>query len=156
MKHLTPLNESDSSYRVEVEVDINYYGSSFKGREINTISADKIVVTFDIEIEYRTWGINGISIWNIQGPSEIRIGVEYYGEEIESEDFENLNQDIILKLDWNKIKIEEELEKGALTIEKISIELINDPSGGYMVTGKELMKSGDLMIKEFIAHVTKF
>jgi len=156
MKHLTPLNESDSSYRTEVEVEVNYYGSSFKGREINTIDTNKIFITFDIEIEYKTWGINGISIWNIQGPSEIQLSVEYYGNEIIEDDFENLTEDLMLKLDWDKIKMDEEIGNGALTVEKISIELINDPSGGFVVTGKDLMKSGNLMIKEFTAHVSKF
>lgn len=153
MKHLKPLNESSESYRTEVKLDLNYHGSSFKGREINTISSNPVNVTFDIDIDSREWGIKGISIFNIRGPKQIELEVEYYEDDLE-DDFQELSETFIIDLDWSKLKEEVEKGTGILTINEISITLTNDPEGGLVVSKNEIRNSGSLIVSELIANIS--
>ena len=76
LKNLTKrLNEdsTDSKYRMECEVDLNYFGAKYKGLEIDDITTSKMTLTFDIDMEGRSWGIKDISVYNVQGPSEIEL-----------------------------------------------------------------------------------
>ena len=73
----TQLNESrEDTYDVG-KCDINlYYGElTYKGHEINDISAPEISFTFYIDMDIKSYGIRGISLYNPEGPSEIELEV---------------------------------------------------------------------------------
>ena len=155
MKHLTPLNESEQMYSRNIPVEVNYSGSDYLGKEINYISASEVEVFFYIQREERDWGIKGMSIYGIKGPGEIILDVVYY-ETSDDENYDEVENSINLKIDWNKIKIEEEKGAGILTVDRLEINLSNDPEGGFAVAGKDLRKTGELIHNEIIVYVSSF
>lgn len=156
MRHLLPLNESESLYRREVKVSVTYTGSAFKGKEIDYIYDTKIDVSFRIDIEARSWGIKGISLYDVNGPSELDLTIVYYPNE---EDLlsDSVDETVTVKLDWKNVQIEEVEEMGVLTVDSIDLEMTNDEEGGLLaVPGGRLIAGGNLQVGKIIANVYKF
>ena len=154
MKHINPINEQKGdSYSKNCQVELYYSGSSFRGNEINDITADPIRISFDIEIEAREWGIKGISICNIKGPDELTLNVSFYEDSIESEFPNEVDTTITILLDWNSIEIEEYHSNGPITVDEIYLELSNDNDSELLaLPNGELRRGGEFIIKSFIAR----
>jgi hypothetical protein len=122
-------NESNSRYAMRCNVQAEYYGGkTYKGGKINDITTSDIELTYDIDIEARSWGIKGISLYDIQGPSEIELEVDYYPNGDDSE-----TETITIPLNWDNIEIEEEEGQGVVTINKdITLTLENDENGNLI------------------------
>ena len=88
---------TDNNYKVG-DCNINlYYGKvTYKGQEINDITAPQIGFTFDIDMDIKSYGIRGISLYNPKGPSEIELEIYSYP-----------NEDVItIPLDWENVNEE--------------------------------------------------
>jgi hypothetical protein len=135
------INEGENDkYNQVVKLDMHYYGSNFKGYEINDINQLNVRLFYDIQIEGRSWGIDGITVTSITGPSEVDIEIEYYvgdGEDAETET-------IIapLKIDWSKANVYN--SKGdTITIDDwVTVELTNDSEGNLLVKAIEITAYG--------------
>jgi hypothetical protein len=135
----TQLNESrEDTYDVG-KCDINlYYGElTYKGHEINDISAPEISFTFYIDMDIKSYGIRGISLYNPEGPSEIELEVSYYTGEDDDE-----SEDIVtIPLDWENVN-EDDGDNGWIGYEnRIEIRLKNDESGNIVVDSMTLFKN---------------
>ena len=73
------LNEDtdDNRYQREITFNVITSNASFKGKEINDISSSKIRVSYVIEQDIRSWGIKDISLYAINGPTEVEVEVNY-------------------------------------------------------------------------------
>lgn len=125
------LSESgnDNSYSREIKVSINYYGGVlYKGMEINDILSANVKLSYVIEVDARSWGIKDISLYNINGPSEIEAEIEYFT------DNDNTSNDMItLQLDWSKLTTDKN-NNGIITIgDELEINLRNDRNGNLFV-----------------------
>ena len=131
-KKIQPLlreSMEDSKYSREIKVYIDNSGSLFKGKEINDITISPITVTFDIEIDARSWGIKGIELTNVSGPTQVEAEVDYYIDN-DNTTFET----IIINLDWDHLMIEKGNATGIFTIgDELEIALINDEQGNLVV-----------------------
>jgi len=129
-KKLNEDSSSDNKYRMSCKVDLNYFGSKFKGKEINDISVSEMTLTFSIDMEGRSYGIKDISVYNVQGPSEFELEVDYYNDEGDDTDIET----ITLPLNWDNVTMEKDDELSYIGIgSTIQIDLINDENGELAV-----------------------
>lgn len=124
------LNEGvNSKYSREVKVVFSYGGITLKGREINDIMPIKATLSYDIDIDSRSWGIKDISLYNISGPEQIEIEVNYYVDNDNTDDVA-----INLNLDWSSARREEEKGGGLISIgDEIEIVLGNGVNGGIVI-----------------------
>ena len=122
-------NESNSRYAMRCNVQAEYYGGkTYKGGEINDITTSDIELTYDIDIEARSWGIKSISLYDIQGPSEIELEVNYMTSDDNDE-----SETITIPLNWDNVEIEEEDGQGVITIGKdVTLTLDNDENGNLI------------------------
>lgn len=120
--------ENDNRYSSVVKVVINYNNVTYKGMEINDISETKMKLNYTIDIEYFTGGIDGISLNNITGPSEIEAEIEYFVDK------DNTSTDIItLQIDWSKLTTEHN-NNGIISVGgELEINLRNDENGNLFV-----------------------
>lgn len=135
LKNLTRrLNEDsmDSKYRMECEVDLNYFGAKYKGLEIDDITTSNMTLTFDIDMEGRSWGIKDISVYNVQGPSEIEVEVVYYPEEGE----DSVDETITIPINWENVDMQKDDELSYIGIGRnIQIDLTNNENGELVFDG---------------------
>jgi hypothetical protein len=116
----------DDRYRIECEVEIDNYGLTFKGKEIDDITTSKITMVYDIDMEARSYGIKYIMPYNPQGESEIELEVIYY----EDEDTQ-IEETITIPLNWDDAQTEDTDSIGYIGFDSlITIRLKNDEQGG--------------------------
>jgi len=132
LKHLS--EGMDDTYNTQVNVSFST-GNDFKfPYEINDIVPTKMRVSFDIDVEYKSWGIRGISLYNIKGPEVIEAEIEYYADNENDEDIRT--ETINIKLDWeNAIKVENESGSGLVTVnDDIEIVLGGSNESGFFAS----------------------
>jgi len=176
LKKYKSINESvDNTFSKSCKVDIDYHGVDFKGREVDEMTTDEIKVSYIIEIDAREWGLKDISSYGFKGPEEITLSIKYYDEDkideyeedkrvkkiIDPEYFDLSSipmeyEELTLKLNWEDAEVEYLNEQGVYSIDKVEIELENDPKGGLVVNKTDMRKSGDIRVKKLTIHVDTF
>jgi sporulation protein YlmC with PRC-barrel domain len=129
---------TDNNYKVgDCNISLYYSKVTYKGQEINDISAPQIGFTFDIDMDIKSYGIRGISVYNPKGPSEIELEVSYYTGEDDDE-----SEDIItIPLDWENAS-EDDGGNGWIGYDnQIEITLKNDENGNIVVDSMTLFKN---------------
>ena len=124
------MNESavgNERYERQVSVDVNAYRAKINGEDIDWATCSNLRLTYLIEIEHRSWGIKGISLYSIQGPSEIELTITPQVEDAE-------DVYIPVPLNWENIEQETQEGQGVITIgNEIDINLSNDENGNIIV-----------------------
>jgi hypothetical protein len=127
-----------NSYQREIGVDFTYRNAKLKGHEINDVITHKITVAFEIELDAKQWGVRGISLYNIAGPTDIEIEVDYFVNE-DNTDTATLD----LKLDWDRLKVETRTGEGIITIDDtLEVQLLSDDQGNLIVDDMMLIVFG--------------
>jgi hypothetical protein len=128
----TLIKESidDNRYKRDVNIDVESYGVTYKGMEINDISSGyNLTLTYLIEQEHRSWGVKDISLYDIKGPEGIEIEVEYWIDEDNME-----TGTISLPIDWGNIETDTQTGHGVVTIgNTLVVSLKNDESGEIVI-----------------------
>ena len=127
-KHIAEGAVDGERYGREVKVSVNPYGAKVNGEEIDWVTAPNVKLTYVIEQEHRSWGIKDISLYSIQGPSEIEFTITP-----QVEDAEDIN--VTVPIYWDNV-VEKDTEegKGVVTIgNEIEINLSNDENGEISV-----------------------
>lgn len=125
----TQMHEDINNNRFErkVRTDIETYGVKVNGQDIDWAVSNELNLSYLIEMEYRSWGVKDVSLYDIQGPSEIEIEVTPQVEDAE---------DIILTLsyDWSNVERETETDRGVISIgSEITIKLGNNENGDIII-----------------------
>jgi hypothetical protein len=130
----TKLNEGlDSRYNREIAIEFDYYKAKYKGLPIDYISPTNITVSFDINIDSRSWGIKSIDISGVSGPKNIEVKIQYYGAN--DEEFDDWYE---IQLDWERLITSEE-RNGLITVGDImEVTLGNDADGRLIITKMDL------------------
>jgi hypothetical protein len=127
-KRITEGAIGNERYGRDVSVDVRTYGTKINGNDIDWAVCSDIKVTYLIEMEHRSWGIKGISLYSIQGPSEVELTITPQVED--AEDIE-----ITVPLNWENVEEETQEGEGVITIgNEIEIYLGNDESGNIIVS----------------------
>lgn len=130
MQRLKHISEGlEDKYNTQVNVSFITSKDFNFPYEINDIISTNTRVSFDIDVEYKSWGIKGISLYNIQGPETIEAEIEFYGEN----DDDIRTTTIPVKLDWeNALKVETESGTGLVTIDNdVEITLAGNSDTGF-------------------------
>lgn len=110
------LNEADDNYTIEVDSVLVYVHDLKDGEE--SLGPDKVTMSFDIEIEYRSWGIKDITVTprgRVNFEVEIVDADNNHVEDLEVDfDFVDVNYDI----DW--------ISGSGYTIESLTVEINRD------------------------------
>lgn len=127
---LTETGVGNDRYERTVEVDVETYGVKINGQDIDMASCADMELNYIIEQEHRSWGIKGISLYAINGPSEIEIEITP-----ETEDYKDAKEiTLTLPFDWDNVEHEIEEGEGVVTIgSEITIKLANDPNGEIFI-----------------------
>ena len=128
LKHISEGLED--KYNTQVNVTFNTSKDFIFPHEINDISSTNMRVSFDIDVEYKSWGIKGIALYNIQGVESIEAEIEYYYGE---SDDDVRTATIPVKLDWeNALRVENESGTGLVTIDnEVEITLAGSSETGF-------------------------
>jgi hypothetical protein len=126
LKKTKVLNEgtiSSEEYSDEVKVDVETYGVKINGNDIDWATCANMELSYNIEIERSSWGLNGISVNNIKGPSEIEIEI--------TPQTDDRQDDILVTLpySWENIQIEEDRGRIIGVDNEIRVKLKNTENG---------------------------
>lgn len=114
-------------YERRVKVNVETYGVTINGNDIDWATCGDMTLNYLIEMEHRSWGIKDISLYDIQGPSEIEIEVTPQVDDAE---------DVYLNLsfDWNNVEKETESSESVITVgDEITIKLANNENGEIII-----------------------
>ena len=126
-KHIKESAVGNERYGRDVSVSVSTYGATLNGEEIDWAVCSDMKLTYLIEMEHRSWGIKGISLYSIQGPSEIELTITP-----RTEDGEDIT--ITVPLNWDNIEEETQEGEGVVTIgNEIEFNLGNDERGNIIV-----------------------
>lgn len=121
----------DERYNIKCEVELNYFGTEYKGQDIESLTAPKINVSFLMGMEVKSWGIQAINIYDVKGPSEIELDLEYYTDESE----DPVREEVVIPIDWGKVQMEENEELKHIGISNyIEFEIDNDNDGNLVIS----------------------
>jgi hypothetical protein len=111
--------DSQHRFKFEVEVDVNYNGKI--SHLVESITAPKMILSYLIDAEYRSWGIKSISLYDIKGPESIELEVQYYESD---QEIDPQTKYVQVLLDWENAEKTEENGMGVVCVDKeISIEI---------------------------------
>lgn len=126
--------DSDNRYERKVQVRIGitpgyYQKLRYDNMVVEDITTDfnEMRLTYLIEQEHRSWGIKDISLYDIQGYSEIQAELHLYPEG--SDDV--MVKEITIPLDWeNSLETESVDNEGVITVgDVLEIEVHIDENG---------------------------
>ena len=127
---------STDSYTQEVTLKFDGYSSTLKNHEINYINPVKVNLNFYITFDVKSWGVRGISVYGINGPTEVEITVDYYDVDEEERTIE-----VPIRIDWESAVINED-KLGFIGIDdSAEVTLVNDSEGNLVVKSVELTVS---------------
>lgn len=132
------INENINSdrYSMDCEVDIDGYGITYKGKEIDWMVSDNIRLSFLIDMEAREWGIKYISLYDVKGPSELEIKLAYFPDETN----DSIEEYVKIPIDWEKVKMEKNDQLQYIGIDsKVRFDLANDNDGNIMIDKIEVV-----------------
>ena len=138
LKKLTKnLNENyvdlNDTYEQKCSVDLNYYGLKFKGYEVNDVTTSNMTLNFLIDMSVKSYGIKDISVYGVEGPSEIELEISYRTQEDEGDTIE---ETVVLPINWENVEMQEDETLGYIGISNlIQIDLGNNESGELVVDG---------------------
>jgi hypothetical protein len=117
----------DERYERMVSVDVETYGVKINGNDIDWVTAPEIRLSFLIELEHRSWGIKDMSLYDIQGPSEIELTITPQVDDAE-------DVEITVPLNWENVESETQENEGVITVgNEITIKLGNNENGEIVV-----------------------
>ncbi len=125
---------SPNEYSRVIKPSFNTYDLEIDGHEVEAIDCGDIRLTFSIGLEQRSWGIKGIDLGNIQGPSEVEAEFTYYATDEEG-DYVAQDKTMVIYFDWSTANIETSDKSGVVTIDDdVEISLRKAENGNFIAT----------------------
>ena len=112
--------DSNNRYERKVEVSVgapSRSGYKYEGMVIDEITTyyDEMRLTYLIEQEHRSWGIKGISLYDIQGYDEIEVELYLYPENSNDAN-DMIKKEVKVPLDWSTLNVDTHDGEGVVTI----------------------------------------
>lgn len=130
---------SDNRYERNVKVKVGVASGFYQKLRYDNMIVEDITTYFDemrltylIEQERRSWGIKDISLYDIQGYSEIEIELHLIPEG--DDDWKNIIvKEVKIPLDWeNSLEIDSVNNEGIITIgDELEIDVYIDENGNF-------------------------
>lgn len=130
----------DGRYHITCQFHFQYNDElvTYKGGEIDNIDHGSGDVSFILDINHETYGINGIEVKDIKGPKAIKTQIRYFPEGSSSNDEDwwkkRIEEEVVIPLDWRKPQIDDSGYKmNYIGISKrIDVEIRPDTNGGLI------------------------
>jgi hypothetical protein len=120
----------DGRFHITVNCDFNEYHAKYKGGEISDIADVKFDISYLIDIDHNSKGINNIGVYDIRGPKQVKTVIEYYPWDDNPED-EIETETIIIPLDWKRLDIDKDYEMEYFGVDQnVTVYVIDDGQGG--------------------------
>lgn len=122
--------DSNNRYERKVEVSVGTNGTyRYENMVVDEITTyfDEMRLTYLIEQEHRSWGIKGISLYDIQGYDEIEVELYLYPENSNDAN-DMIKKEVKVPLDWSTLNVDTHDGEGVVTIgNRLDISIhIND------------------------------
>ena len=92
-----------------------------------------MTLNFLIDMSVKSYGIKDISVYGVEGPSEIELEISYRTQEDEGDTIE---ETVVLPINWENVEMQEDETLGYIGISNlIQIDLGNNESGELVVDG---------------------
>lgn len=133
----------DERNHMTVNCDFGYHGVTYKGGEIDDIGKIAFDVSYEIDMEWRSYGIKGISVGQFQGPKYVELEITYFPAGTNPND-DSIEEIITLPLDWtNLVNTNNNEELGYFGMDDdLDIILANDQQGNIIVKSIEVNMRG--------------
>ena len=121
---------ANGKYRQEVTCSFEYHNLTYKGGDIDWIPDRIINVSFDIDMEARSFGIKDISVYNVKGPEAVEAEIIYYPEGTE----ESIEEEVALNIDWSTAVVDRDADISWIGLDgNAEIQLTNNEEGGLII-----------------------
>lgn len=121
---------ANGRYRQEVKIDFYYHDVTYQGHKIDWIPDTQEILTFEIDMEARSYGIKGVSVYAIRGPEEIALSMSYYPSDNDNEQ----EVELILRPDWEIAEVSTDENLGWIGVSQdVEMELKNDEQGNIVI-----------------------
>jgi hypothetical protein len=127
-KHISESAVGNERYSREVKVTVYSSGVKFNGEDVDWASSPNIELSYLIEQEHRSWGIKGISLYSIEGPSEIEFEITP-----QVDDADDIT--VTIPVSWDTVVRENfETGEGVITLgNEIEVNLMNNENGDVVI-----------------------
>jgi hypothetical protein len=126
----TISSANSNNYEMECDVDLDYYGVTYMGNEIDNIDTSSVKVIFGIDMEHRSWGIKGAYVSVIDGSETLSLSIDYYPEEGD----DHVNKEIEIPINWDSANEESDDSLGYIGISQVvDVKLANNNEGDIVV-----------------------
>ena len=131
-------------HNVEIRKCSFYYnGLRYKGQEVEDVNLGwKFELKYRVDVEWRSYGIKGISVYDFRGPDMLDLTITYYSPEDPEGMGDTLDETIEIPVNWESAVItEEDDELGYYGVdsEDVEVQLINDQQGNILVKSIRLL-----------------
>lgn len=110
--------QSDNRYERKVEVSVGTNGTyRYENMVVDEITTyfNEMRLSYLIEQEHRSWGIKGISLYDIQGYDEIEVELYLYPED-SNDSNDMIKKEVKVPLDWSTLNVDTRDGEGVITI----------------------------------------
>jgi len=117
-KFVAEQSGDNNRYERKVEVSVGTTGEyRYENMVVDEITTyyNEMRLTYLIEQEHRSWGIKGISLYDIQGYSEIEVELHLYPEN-SNDSNDEVVKEIKIPLDWSTLEVNTYEDKGVVTV----------------------------------------
>lgn len=125
----------NNRYAQEVKCSFDYHNLTYMGHEIDWIEDITFSVSFSIYMDGKGYGIKDINITNVRGPEAVDVAVIYFPGE-RGGDEEPIEDEIVLKLNWDEVKVDNDATIGWIGIDQdVEVELMSTDDGSLIAGG---------------------
>jgi hypothetical protein len=135
---------SDGRYHQTVVCDIETYRATYKNGEIDDIDPVKFNISYLIDIDHESYGIQDILVYDIRGPKQIKTNIAYYPWSEKPDNDDTVTEPLIIDMDWKKLDIDKDYEMEYFGVDKeATIYLMSNGQEGLKI------KQITITIKQF-------
>lgn len=129
-KHIQEVESNDERYSREVKVTVYSSNVKINGEDIDGVSCPNLRLSYLIEQEHRSWGIKDISLYSIEGPSEVEFEITPQVDDLDADDIT-----VTIPVSWDTVvKLNYETGEGVVTLgNEIEVNLKNDENGNVVI-----------------------
>jgi hypothetical protein len=138
------IHSDPDIHTVEIrKCNFYYHNLKYKGQEIDDVNLGwKFDLKYRVDVEWRSYGIKGISVYDFRGPDKMDLTISYYSPEDPENMGDTIDETIELPVNWDAVVVtEEDDELGYYGVDNndVEVHLINDQQGNIIIKSIRLL-----------------
>lgn len=130
------MNRDPNIHSIQVrDCYFHHRNLTYKGQNVEDITLGwKFNIQYRIDVEWREYGIKGISVYGFQGPKEMDITLSYYPNTNNPDNIDPVEQTLQLPVNWDAVETHQDENLGFFGVDdEIQIDLVNDQQGNIVI-----------------------